>query len=172
MTAPRRNIELKARCPDPSFVRRALELLDARHARTMMQLDTYFPVPQGRLKLREIDSAAAELIWYDRPDTTEFKSSLYHVVPVPDPALLKATLTAANGLRGQVRKTRELWLFHNVRVHLDTVDHLGDFIEFEAVMRDEISDEPSQARLHQLKTALQIHASDIECASYSDLLGL
>ena len=172
MTAPRRNIELKARCPDLHVVRRALQLLDARHARTMNQLDTYFPVPHGRLKLREIDSVAAELIWYDRPDTTEFKSSLYHVVAVPDPALLKATLIAANGLRGQVRKTRDLWLFHNVRIHLDNVDNLGDFIEFEAVMRDEISDEPSQARLHQLKAALQIRPGDIERASYSDLLGL
>jgi adenylate cyclase class 2 len=171
MTAPRRNIELKARCPDPPFVRRALELLDARHARTMTQLDTYFPVPQGRLKLREIDSATAELIWYDRPDTTEFKSSIYLVVPVPDPALLKATLTAANGLRGEVRKTRELWLFHNVRIHLDTVDHLGDFIEFEAVMRDEISDEPSQARLTQLRQTLLVVEADLLQNSYSDLLG-
>ena len=49
-----KNIEFKAGCPDPESIRRILRdrhiPLDCR----MHQVDTYFRVPRGRLKLREI----------------------------------------------------------------------------------------------------------------------
>ena len=47
------NIEIKARCADPERVRAVLGERDARFAGVDQQVDTYFHVPQGRLKLRE-----------------------------------------------------------------------------------------------------------------------
>lgn len=138
----------------------------------MTQCDTYFRVSHGRLKLREIDGGSAELIWYDRRDAVEYRGSDYTVVPIPDPALMKAALIAANGLRGEVRKTRDLWMYHNVRIHLDTVVGLGSFIEFEAVMSEGEDETASINRLGQLHAALAISKSDHRAASYSDLLGL
>ncbi|MGK3856667.1 class IV adenylate cyclase, partial [Enterococcus faecium] len=82
----------------------------------------------GRLKLREIDGQAAVLIWYDRPDHDAARLSKYHLVPVADPAALKAALTDALGVRGEVRKRREIYLWHNVRIHLDEVAGLGSFL--------------------------------------------
>jgi len=33
-----------------------------------------------------------------------------------------------------VSKRREIYLWHNVRIHLDAVTGLGSFVEFEAVL--------------------------------------
>ncbi len=167
-----RNIELKAIYSDLDRARAALENLGAVFTRSMTQLDTYFRVSNGRLKLREIDNRFAELIWYDRPDAVEYRGSHYIVVSVPDPATLKTALIAANGLRGEVRKTRDLWMYRNVRIHLDTVAGLGNFIEFEAVMSAGEDETASLKRLQELHAALEISKSDHKAASYSDLLGL
>src|SRR6266568_3430237 len=100
----RRNIELKARCPDLDRARAASRTLGATFDRAMRQVDTYFRVAHGRLKLREIDQNRAELIWYQRPDSIGYRGSDYTIVPAPDPGALKAALAAACGLRGEVRK--------------------------------------------------------------------
>ena len=172
MNVLRRNIELKIRCADLDLARTALQQIDARFERTITQLDTYFRVGHGRLKLREMDRPPAELIWYDRPDGAQFRDSHYIVAPVSDPIPLKAALVAANGVRGEVRKKRDLWMYHNVRIHLDVVANLGNFIEFEAVMSDSETDIASQARLDVLHSALQLQAENHESRSYSDLLGI
>ena len=175
MSKPRRNIELKVRYSDLEHAREVVVGLGARLHVAMTQIDTYFQSPHGRLKLREITTAnqsSAELIWYHRPDGVEFRGSNYYVVPVPDAALLKSALIASNGLRGEVRKQRDVYLLHNVRIHLDRVDKLGNFIEFEAVMSEGEDDAASIARLDQLHAALGMKPGDHERGSYSDLLGI
>ena len=47
------NIEIKARCKDLSRIRKILESRNARYIGKDHQIDTYFKVAQGRLKLRE-----------------------------------------------------------------------------------------------------------------------
>ena len=167
----RRNIELKVRCANLEKARDAIRNIGAVFERIVSQVDTYFYVANGRLKLREIDAVAAELIWYDRPDAAEFRDSRYIVVPISDPVSLKAALTAANGTRGEVRKTRELWMYHQVRIHLDTVAGLGDFIEFEAVCSEADSDAVARGWLNELYDVIGIEPEDIHTSSYSDLMG-
>ena len=48
-------------------------------------------------------------------------------------ASLLPLLGAAVGERGEVRKTRLLYLVGQTRVHLDTVEGLGDFLELEVI---------------------------------------
>ena len=172
-TSPRRNIELKARCPDLAAASRAARAIGARDAGLLVQTDSYFQVPRGRLKLRETDGKPAELIWYVRPNETSFRGSDYYVLPVPEPAATRAALSAALGLRGVVAKRRELMLWHNVRIHLDQVDRLGSFIEFEAVVGGDDADEAtSHQRLAELARALHVRDEDRIAVSYSDLLGI
>src|SRR5689334_17484691 len=119
MTGPRRNIELKARCADLARAAQAAEQLGATRQGILDQLDTYFHCRDGRLKLRETagppsSAAEAQLIWYARPDSTDFRGSNYYVLPIPKPLETRLALTAALGVRGEVRKRRELWLWHNV----------------------------------------------------------
>lgn len=169
---PRRNLEVKARCADLPGARAAALALGAQAAGGETQTDTYFHVPHGRLKLREIDGQSAVLIAYDRPDAGAARLSAYHLAPVSDPAAMKTALTAALGLRGAVVKRREILLWHNVRIHLDEVANLGTFVEFEAVLGSGDDETTAAARLAQLGAALGIESADHLAPSYADLLGL
>ena len=167
-----RNIELKVAHCNIEEAARILDGLGARFSGRQIQLDTSFHVRHGRLKLREILGQEAMLIWYHRPDEKQFRNSLYGLVPVPDPAALKAALIAACGVRGQVSKTRDVYLYHNVRVHLDTVENLGQFIEFEAVLSGDDDETVSRDRLEILHGALEIDPAEYCAQSYVDLMGL
>jgi predicted adenylyl cyclase CyaB len=173
MTLPtRHNLELKARCADLALARQRVARLGVRSAGMEAQTDTYFRVPHGRLKLREITGQPAVLIWYDRPEDVAVRSSHYHLVPVPDPVLLRAALMAALGVRGEVRKRREILLYHNVRIHLDEVAGLGTFVEFEAVLTEGVTLEQSRQFLDELMHVLEIRPEDCVAGSYADLLRL
>ncbi len=112
------------------------------------------------------------MIWYDRPNAVEFRGSDYYVIPTADSQSMKQALTAALGVRGQVRKKRTLLLWHNVRIHLDHVENLGSFIEFEAVVSDDADEAISRDRLATLSVGLGIDPADRVAVSYSDLLGI
>jgi adenylate cyclase class IV len=177
MTVPlKRNIELKARCRDQAAARAAAESLGARSAGILNQIDTYYRVDRGRLKMREINGESAELIWYHRPTHPEARPSDYCVAPmnIETIAATKAALAGALTVRGVVTKRRELWLWHNVRIHLDTVEQLGTFIEYEAVIGNGPGEDEATARerLDQLSQAMHIGSKDQIAESYSDLLGI
>ena len=173
MSKPNRNIELKARCADLKRAADGARSLGATRVGVLRQVDTYFHAPRGRLKLREINGVErAELIAYERANEPELRNSDYYVVPVPDPDAMRAALASTLGVRGEVRKTRELWMYHNVRIHLDDVAGLGTFVEFEAVISDADGEGVSRERLARLTEALNVRDTDRIAVSYSDLLGL
>ncbi len=152
----------------------------------IVQEDTFFIVPRGRLKLREFgggtvgtcggedsSDAPAELIFYERPDTEGPVSSTYSLVPVPDPAALKAALAAALGIRGVVKKRRSLYLAGETRIHIDEVEGLGTFLELEVVLETgdgASSREEGVARCRELMNALGVTESDLIDRAYIDLL--
>jgi predicted adenylyl cyclase CyaB len=168
-----RNIELKARCADLQRAAQAASKIGATRAGELRQLDTYFRFAHGRLKLRETDGHdAAELIAYQRANDAAFRASDYYVIPISHPADMKAALAKKLGVRGEVRKRRELFLWHNVRIHLDEVAGLGTFIEFEAVISRPDDEAISHERLARLVEALTIRHEDRIAVSYADLAGL
>jgi adenylate cyclase class IV len=136
------------------------------------QIDTYFPVPHGRLKLREIVGVRAELIWYNRSNEARSRKSDYRLTPISHPQDLKISLNAALGVRGEVEKHRHVLLWHNVRIHLDEVKLLGSFIEFEAVITGDETEATGHERLGHLCKILNITSADYLEGSYADLLGL
>jgi predicted adenylyl cyclase CyaB len=168
----RRNLELKARCSDLEEAGARAKSMNAHDAGLEVQTDTYFRVPSGRLKLREIEGKPTVLIFYERPDSTSARLSKYHLVPVPDAAAMKALLADAFGVRGVVAKWRRIWLWHNVRIHLDDVAGLGSFIEFEAVITSEAEESAAPGQLDELSRVFAISPSDHIAASYADLLKL
>jgi adenylate cyclase class IV len=171
-SSPHRNLELKARCADLATARETVVRLGARPAGVLVQTDTYFRVPNGRMKLRCIEGEADELIGYDRADQGGSRISRYHRVPVTDADGVKAALTAALGVRGEVHKRRELCLWHNVRIHLDEVAGLGLFVEFEAVLSADETEATARERLEQLSRELKIGPGDTFGGSYADMLGI
>ena len=144
--------------------------LDAEDGGTLTQRDTYFVVPRGWLKLREEAGAEAHLIAYERPDLAGKRESRYRIVAVPDPEEMREALASVLGVRIVVAKERRLFLREGVRIHLDRVDDLGDFIEFEGVAEGEEDLGRFEALLADLRMAFAIKDADLLAASYSDLL--
>src|SRR5205807_6832046 len=169
----RRNLELKARHADLAAARNVVQAIaEVQAGRVEIQVDTYFRVPQGRLKLREINEESATLIFYERPDRAAARICNYQLVPVLDAGALKAALAAALGMRGVVRKRREIYFWHNVRIHLDEVAGLGTFVELEAVLAADDDEGLAQERLDHLCKMLGIAPADLLSQSNADLLGM
>ncbi len=175
----RRNIEVKARCSDLARAAAACARLGARRVWTRRQVDTYFAVPEGRLKLRVeapsttlgAGAGGAALVRYQREDVAGARESLYEVSPVTDAAATLGALAAQHGVRCRVEKTRTLYLIENVRIHLDDVAGLGTFVEFEAAVDGGCSEAASKALLRRLAEALGVEDGDLVGGSYADLLG-
>jgi predicted adenylyl cyclase CyaB len=165
-----RNVEVKARLADLDAARRAAERCGARFVWDDTQVDRYYEADGGRrVKLRTCGRAPAELIRYDRPETAGVRASDYEVTPVRDPDA-QACLVPKTEPIVVVRKRRELWLVDNVRIHLDTVDGLGTFLEFEAVLDAEHDEPACRAQVRRLLDAFGVADGDCLRASYSDLL--
>ena len=166
---PVKNIEFKARCWDLQDIRGRLAKKGVALERRMRQVDTYFNVAEGRLKLREIDGGESQLVQYFRPDESAARQSDYMVVPVEQPEALKQALTRALGVSVVVEKVRELYLLEHTRVHLDAVKGLGTFVELETVIREQ-SVEAARGECKRIQKELEINADDLLSGSYADLL--
>ena len=165
------NVEFKARTTDLDKARAVLAAEGATGPDVDHQIDTYFRVPHGRLKLRE-GTVERALIHYDRPDTLTPKRSDVTLYPTAeDASALKAALTAALGVLAVVDKRREIYFVGNVKIHLDRVEGLGAFIEVEAIADDTHQTEAVlRAQCERLLDAFGVVRSDLVAVSYSDLL--
>jgi homotetrameric cytidine deaminase len=136
----------------------------------LVQRDTYFAVPKGRLKLREQEPGGAVLIAYERPDDAAAHVSDYRLIPVADAdaGQLRAGLEAVAGVRVVVDKRRRLLLWDSVRIHLDDVDGLGSFVELEAVAGPDSDLAREHELVAQVRTALGIEDANLREGSYAD----
>ncbi len=163
------NVELKARLTDYAAAESTALRLATTDLGELAQTDTYFHCPQGRLKLREMPDQA-ELIFYKRPDDAAIRTSTYQLVPTHEPAKLKQALSLAYGMRVVVKKVRRVVLWHNVRIHLDRVQSLGEFLEFEAVTGNGVDLMRAGQQVQQLQSEFGIGPQQIFNGSYCDLL--
>ena len=164
------NIEIKARARNFADLRRRAEAISDTPIQVIPQEDTFFLVPKGRLKLRQLAPDHGQLVYYERTDASGPKRSDYILTGTSDPSALKAALTAALGVRGVVRKRRYLYMVGQTRVHLDEVEGLGEFMELEVVLRPEQSDAEGQAIARDLMTRLGVREEDLLEGAYMDLL--
>lgn len=165
-----RNIELKARLHDLYGARARARAVATDYVGVQQQTDTYFQCSSGRLKLREIVGRTAQLVWYQRPNQGPVRASDYLLVDVPQPEQLKQALTSALEIQVVVAKQREVFLHHNVRIHLDEVEGLGTFLEFEAVLEEGVDDAAGHAQVARLRLEFEIADADCIADSYADLL--
>ncbi len=165
------NLELKARIADLEKAREVAAAIGAVRQGTEEQVDQYFCVSAGRLKLRRSSLDGAHLIAYLRPDEPGSRVARFHRLPVGDPDGLEAVLSAMFGLAARVAKEREVWWWKDVRIHLDTVRCLGSFVEFEARL-DRIED-PREAlrRIERLGHEFGIASDAVIAGSYAEMRG-
>ncbi len=162
------NLELKAKVASVSSLIQIAEGIGATYITTMLQEDTYFYSTKGRLKLRVINEDKAELIFYDRDEKTNYRLSEYQIYPIADKDLMRKILQLAYGIRLVVKKKRQLFIYKNCRIHIDKVDGLGDFLEFEVLLNN--SDENGKELMKFLCDKFSGEFLYIFQDSYSDLL--
>lgn len=165
-----RNIEIKARTPNLQPIRARAVSLASVPAQVIEQTDTFFSVPDGRLKVRAFADGSGELIAYHRADQPGPKESVYTRVACADARAVVQALGSVLPVRGKVVKRREVFLVGRTRVHLDEVQNLGCFVEIETMLDDEESQEDGQQEVHELLHALDIPPSALVAEAYIDLL--
>jgi len=164
------NVEIKAVCKTPQSAIDKLHALGADYKGCDHQIDTYFKVNNGRLKLRE-GNIERNLIQYHRVNQAGPKSSFFKLFPVPEDADLKIMLENSLGILTVVDKKRHIFYIENVKFHVDEVKDLGHFVEIEAgdLLAPKTSDELNAQCNHYMKE-LNIDDSDLIEISYSDLI--
>ena len=165
-----RNIEIKAAVADPASLRKRVAALADDGPWLIEQHDIFFDCAHGRLKLRCFADDSAELIFYRRPDATGPKACDYERSPVSDAASMRCLLARSNGVRGEVIKTRTLFMAGRTRIHLDHVAGLGEYIELEVVLGADEALATGDAKARQLMARLGIDAADLLDGAYIDLI--
>ncbi|MDZ7723589.1 MAG: class IV adenylate cyclase [candidate division KSB1 bacterium] len=165
-----RNIEIKARISDFDYCMKKAESLADAEPEIIIQDDTFFKCENGRLKLRILSKDNGVLIFYNRPDITGPKPSEYHITSTHEPDRLLYILERSYGSCGKVKKTRRLYLIGRTRIHLDQVENLGEFLEFEVVLKENENMTEGKTKANELIKAFNISAKDLISSAYVDMI--
>ena len=165
-----KNFEFKAKVVDIKQYEEKLLSLNPKFIGIDNQLDTYFNVEKGRLKLREGNIENA-LINYDRNDIQDSKESQIILYKHEPNIALKNILEKQLGIKVIVNKKRKIYFIDNIKFHFDKVENLGDFIEVEAI------DENNEFGIEELKNQcnkylkfFELEKENLVEKSYSDLI--
>jgi predicted adenylyl cyclase CyaB len=165
-----RNVEVKARIDDIEKLKVKVAGIADKCPIEIFQDDTFFACPNGRIKLRTFSVNKAELIFYQRPNHSGPKESVYSIAPITSPDKTREVLSQGYGQTGRVRKHRTLFLIGRTRVHLDRVEGLGDFIELEVVLAEKEPTENGVLVANELLSKLGILSDHLIEGVYVDLL--
>ncbi len=165
------NVEIKARIRSvDELLPLAVAMSEDQSAQRIPQDDSFFRVPDGRLKLRVFGDGSGELIHYRRADDLGPKRSDYLIAGVADVGAMRELLARACGLIGRVRKQRLLVLVGHSRIHLDSVEGLGDFLEIEVVLQPGQTEAEGRDTALALMSRLGVAPGALLCGAYLDLL--
>jgi len=135
------NIELKAKVNDLQIIR---EKLSNFKKETLKQKDTFINFsPKGRLKIRCINDAKSQLIYYERDESRAVMSSKFNIYTYSNKEKSRKALKNFKrnyGVICVVNKYREYYRDGSVRIHLDNIEKLGNFVEIEVVVSKKLSE--------------------------------
>ena len=167
------NIEMKTRIDKLEPIRQYLFDLGAVYIGEDQQVDTYFKVPTGRLKIREgtIENC---IVHYVRPDLQGPKRCDYSILKYtpndPNLGTLKNILNDSLSILIVVKKMRQIYYLGNVKFHLDEVTGLGSFFEIEVIAADNSVESEMRKICETHLEMLGIDTTYLESGSYSDML--
>lgn len=162
--------EFKAKVFNIDELEEKLIKLNPRFVGEDKQIDTYFNVNKGRLKLRE-GNIENSLIHYERENIASTKQSKVILYKHSPDKALKQILLKTLGEKVVVEKKRKIYYIDNIKFHFDKVDKIGTFIEVEAI--DEIGDigiEKLNESCRYYVKYFGIKDDDFIANSYSDLI--
>ncbi|HKQ85692.1 MAG TPA: class IV adenylate cyclase [Candidatus Acidoferrales bacterium] len=165
-----KNIEIKAALNNVGAARNTAIRLSGGNPDVLHQEDVFFRCEAARLKLRIFGPHSGELIRYQRSNVPAARVSQYLIARTHDPEILRNILTETLGVIGVVKKTRELFLIGQTRIHIDDVDGLGDFLELEVVMRPGQKESEGQEIVRDLLSEFCIGQDQLLGDAYIDVL--
>ncbi len=155
-------IEIKARCQNPERIKEILKTVDAKYQGCNNETDSYLKNNGHILKLRESGNVVT-IFKYTEATTT---NRLYRQV---SNSLMKDLLIKTCGLDKVITKHREIYIIDNVKINIDCVEGLGNFVEIEAESDDENRDTTLQLCKFYL-SLMGIKQRDIIPFSYGDIV--
>lgn len=164
------NIEFKARIESIESCAPIAERLSGAPPELLEQTDTYFTVGRGRLKLRQSPQLFDELIFYHRETDASARGCHYYRQRLETPDAALTLLAKTCGIDAIVKKRRFLYLVEKTRVHLDHVEGLGSFLEFEAVLDCEWDETIGHEKVDLLRKDFAIDHNQLIGKSYRELV--
>ncbi len=167
-------IEAKMRLDDMDRLIARLSEVGATRGRDMVELNRYFDTPDGSLRssdrglrlrlVREFhDSQSTAIVTYKGPRAEGALKRRTEIEVVVDDADAAAKLL---GLLGFVsirsfEKRRRQWALHRCEVDIDTLPHLGHFVEIEG---------PSDEAVMSVRQVLGLGSTPLITRSYASML--
>lgn len=165
-----KNFEFKAKVDNLEKYENKLLTLNPIFHGVDHQIDTYFNVHKGRLKLRE-GNIENSLINYDRENISGSKQSDIILYSHEPNIALKNILTQQLGVKIIVDKKRKIYFIDNVKFHFDIVENLGTFIEVEAIdSKEEFLIEELKKQCEKYFDFFELTINNVIDKSYSDLI--
>lgn len=131
------------------------------------QRDIYYKVKKGRLKLRIINEKSSCLIFYRRNEKSGKRVSNYEISFTDNFKELDFILRQEFKVLVTVIKKREIYFNNNIRIHLDRVKRLGNFLEVEIIYDDL---DKAKFQMKEIISLLKLAETEFIKTSYSDLL--
>jgi len=161
-----KNLEIKVKLSSHEEIKSILKKNKIYIEELLLQKDIYYLVEKGILKLR-IENDKQTLIFYDRNEKSKKRWSDYHLLEINETDANRYLKRFLNVLT-IVNKKRELYIYKNTRIHLDTVKGLGCFLELETRVINGLKD--AEKRFAFMMDLLMLREKKEIRASYKDLL--
>lgn len=163
------SVEVRARIHDRGAILKALTSLGAHEVGRVWQEDTSFSVRRGALKLRCDHSGHCELIYHRLNEERELGTSTRYCQPIENPAKTREELNSLFGIKRVIRKDRCILEVGDVRIHLDDVEGLGEFLEIEVPVSMADGAHRARHRANDLFSNLKEAGISIVHSAYDDL---
>ena len=160
------NLELKIKVRSFEKFRNILRKSKSHYKGILVQKDIYYKWKKGLLKLR-IENSSSQLIKYNRDEKGMKRWSNYEILEVEgkNPENFFNNILQREAV---VEKKRELYIYNNTRIHLDTVKRLGKFIELETIVIK--NKKGAEKRFKEIITLLGIDQKKEIKSSYRNLI--
>ncbi|MCA9279618.1 MAG: CYTH domain-containing protein [Phycisphaeraceae bacterium] len=162
------SVEYRAELRDAHFATSILRKIGATRIISLDVVDTYFNIPSGTLKKREAQDEPVDFVFYERKAiagpklctftiySKEAAKQRYGVQPLP--------------VLARVMKRRSIYMLGNVKIHIDDIEDIGTFIEFETLVSRELNARHCHQQINTLREKLAMLLGEPISQRYADLV--
>lgn len=161
------NLELKIKTQSTDELVKKIKSNGGKFIELLPQKDTYYKFDKGLLKLRKVKEEF-QLVKYNRNEKEGERWSDYSLLFIKGEDV-EGYLKDLFEIETIVEKERNLYIYKNTRIHLDSVTNLGQFLELETVVKN-ITKEEAKIEFDEVVKFLGLDLQTQIKKSYRDLM--